>query len=96
MTRTISDLYNGVLRPASRVDRNNPALQESLGFMDRNYQSLESLLSPEQKTALEKYRDAVDEHCFLLGEQSFCDGFSLCARLLSESFHRAEETTQEP
>lgn len=96
MTKTIIDLYQGSLKPAVRIARNSRLLQESLELMAKNHQNLDLLLNEEQKPALERYHDTAEEYAFLLAEQAFCDGFSLCAKLLSESFHHAEEITAEP
>lgn len=85
MTATLSKLWYGNIAPCEQCGVNDPETRKLEILNDRNYDALCQIITPEQKEILQKYVDCRDEHLFHMMESAFCEGFSLAAKLLSES-----------
>lgn len=90
MKKTITKLWNGDLSPIEICGRNDPQIQELIRLMELSRNRLYRSLSETQKPLLENYTINTDEYISLLSEQAFCEGFSLCAKLMTEAFSTTE------
>ena len=95
MTNTIALLRNGNLDPVRYSGKNNPEITELEELLQRNLEKLETALDKNTAILFEKYASCVDEYIAVTCEQSFCDGFCLGAKILTESLHGAEALCKE-
>ena len=54
-------------------------------------EKLEENLDEMQKAIFEEYKQHMDKYFVATGEQAFCDGFSLDAKILTEALNGAEQ-----
>ena len=85
MAITLSELWYGNIAPFERCGIHNTEIKKLEILKNRNYDALCQTITPEQKELLQKYTDCRDEHLLCMMESAFCEGFSLAAKLLSES-----------
>ena len=85
MEQLIKELWYGNIAPFKRCGIHSAEVKELEILKRRNFDALCQTITPEQKEVLQKYADCRDEHLFYMLEAAFCEGFSLAAKLLSES-----------
>lgn len=90
MKTMITKLWNGDFSPIENCGKNDPQTQELIRLMELSRDKLYRSLSEAQQPLLENYTINTSEYISLLSEQAFCEGFSLCARLLTEAFSTTE------
>ncbi len=91
MSNTIEKLYEGKLEPLKSIGKSNGEMRRIGNLIERNKSKLEEMFDNDEKEIFEKYVECMDEYMLLLGEQAFCDGFCLGARILSEAVSGAEQ-----
>ncbi len=83
MKNTIIDLWYGNINPKdTKADEKE---KEIIGFIERHYNNLNSLLNDNGKDVLERFTDCYDELILDECEKAFMQGFSLAVRLMVES-----------
>ncbi|MBQ9149161.1 MAG: hypothetical protein IJX69_06310 [Oscillospiraceae bacterium] len=85
--QTIIDLWNGNIAPCEVCGSNDTEINDLLGLMKRNRESLCDTLTAPQKDAFQKYMDCTEEYLLRMLELAFRDGFCLASRLLTESLN---------
>ena len=90
MSKIISCLWNGQLDPIRYLGKNNSEMKQLEHFMQRNLDALEKVLTEHDKVLFKKYSDCVNEYIVLISEQSFCDGFSIGAKIVTDALTDAE------
>lgn len=85
MKHTIADLWNGDIAPWENCGMDNQELKELIQLMRRNREELRRELNEKQMEVLEKYIGNSEEYVYRMTEQSFCDGFCLAAKLITEA-----------
>lgn len=84
--KTIEEIWNGNIDPSSVVGKNNEEIKNVYRLIESNHQRLETALGNEKNILLlEKYKDCYTEYSALLAEQSFCDGFCLAIKIITEA-----------
>ena len=86
MSKIIEELWYGTLNPHEQFGRSNPQMRRLEALMQDHLQKLSDHLDEEGREALKKYSTCMDEYLIASGEQAFCDGFSVGARIISEAF----------
>ena len=86
MKTTIELLWNGQINPGEKCRTNDPEIDNLIALLDKNKEILETELSPQQKRRFKTYSDCAEEYISLISMHSFCEGFSLAAKLFSEAF----------
>lgn len=86
MKPTIELLWNGQINPGEKCGINDPEIDNLIELLDKNKEILEAELPPQQKKRFSIYSDCTDEYISLISMHSFCEGFSLAAKLFSEAF----------
>lgn len=89
---TITELWNGNLKPVKTLGKNNEEIKHLEKLMQQNLNKLETVLNTNEKETFEKYNDCIEEYLTICCEQAFCDGFSLGVKIISESFAEVEKT----
>lgn len=79
------------VRPFEEIGKNSDEIKELENFIEQNYKELCEELNSKQKDILQKYSECVEEYFNLLIEDSFCVGFSLSTRILTESLTKSEK-----
>ncbi|MGN1112977.1 MAG: DUF6809 family protein [Acutalibacteraceae bacterium] len=92
MTKTITQLWYGNLEPVNHSGKNNPEMKQLDVLIKRNFEKLAKSLGEKQSEILEKYTDCINEYITIVGEQSFCDGFCLGAKIIAEALSDSELT----
>lgn len=87
----LSQLLNGQVKPFEEIGKNSDEIKELEKFIEQNYKELSKELNNKQKELLGKYSECVEEYFNLLIEDSFCTGFSLSTRILTESLIKSEK-----
>ena len=83
MKNTISDLWYGNINPNDvKADEKE---KEIIGYIERYYTDLNSLLNESGKDVLERFTDCYDELISDDCEKAFIRGFTLAVRLMVES-----------
>ncbi|MBQ4645200.1 MAG: hypothetical protein IJB72_05540 [Clostridia bacterium] len=90
MRNTIEQLYMGKIEPRNVLGNGNIELRRIEILRENNHNKLKDSLDENTKIILEKYNECIDEYIFTISEQSFCDGFCLGMRILSEAIGGAE------
>lgn len=86
MNKIIKKIWNGNIDPSSVVGKNNEEIKNVYRLIESNHHKLEAILGDEKNILLlEKYRDYNTEYSALLAEQSFCDGFCLAIKIITEA-----------
>lgn len=85
MKQTLLDLWYGNIHPSSNATNKSSEISELLGYLDRHYTCLETLLDIEGKNTLEKFNDCHIEIQSITRENAFIEGFSLATKLLIEA-----------
>ena len=91
MTKTIAQLWNGNLEPVVYSGRNNPEIKKLENLMQRNLEKLEQDIDENSRKIFEKYNDCINQYLIATGEQAFCDGFCLGAKITTEALTGAEQ-----
>lgn len=91
MTETIAQLWNGTLDPIRYLGKNNPEIKNLEDLMHRNIEKLEEVLTEQQAKIFEAYSECINEYVILIGEQAFCDGFSLGTKILTEALSHVQQ-----
>ncbi len=91
MTNTIAHLWYGNLDPIRVLGKNNSEMKKLEIFIHRHFEKLEEHLDEKEKELLKKYEECVQEYLLVNGEQAFCDGFSLGAKIAFEALAWAEQ-----
>ena len=91
MSGMTSKLWNGSLAPVRQLGEGSGECKELERLMERNLETLERELSGSAKETFRKYNLCVEEYLLACCEQSFCDGFSLGARIIAEGVARTEK-----
>lgn len=91
MAKTIAQLWNGMLVPEADIKDVNPQITELKNLLERNRKHLEQNLNEKGKVILEKYNDCVTEYIDIFGEQAFCSGFCLGAKITTEALTEQNE-----
>ena len=89
----LEDLWYGNINPHETFLNGNCRFKHLLFLMGRNRDNLNDTLTEQQKEALAKYDDAINEMHSLAEEAAFHCGFSLGVRLVMEciSIHLTED-----
>lgn len=82
---TLEDLWYGNIDPHETVLKDDRRFKNLLTLMGRNRDKLSNTLTEQQKEALAKYDNAVNELHSLAELSAFRYGFSLGVRLVMES-----------
>ncbi len=90
MANIIEDLFYGNIDPISKLGYNNPELRNMEANLCRKTEEIENTLFGEEKKGVLKLIKEFNEHINALQKQSFCDGFSLGARIATEALISAE------
>ena len=91
MAKTIAQLWNGMLVPEADIKDVNPQITELKNLLERNRKHLEQNLNEKEKVILEKYNDCATEYIDIFGEQAFCSGFCLGAKITTEALTEQNE-----
>ena len=91
MLNILTQLLNGQIKPFEEIGKNSDEIKELEKFIEQNFKELNNELNTKQKEILEKYSECVEEYFNLLIEDSFCTGFSLSTRILTESLIKSEK-----
>ena len=91
MVKTIAQIWNGTLVPEADIKEDNPQIAELKNLLERNRKHLEQSLNEKEKEILEEYDDCVTEYIDILGEQAFCNGFCLGAKITTEALTEQNE-----
>lgn len=91
MTKTIVELWNGNLNPIAYLATNNKEVKNLENLMQCNLEKLENSIDEKSQEIFEKYNDCINEYINILCEQSFCDGFCLGTKIVTESLNGAEQ-----
>lgn len=91
MTKTIAQLWSGKLNPIEYLGINNKEIKNLENLMQRNLEKLENNLDEKSQEIFEKYNDCINEYISILCEQSFCDGFCLGTKIVTEALNSAEQ-----
>ena len=78
----LDELWYGNINPQEQSKDNNRAIKELLNLMGRNRDRLHESLTEEQREALEKYDDCVNEMYGLIESEIFSYAFRLGGRLM--------------
>ena len=87
----LTQLLNGQVKPFEEIGKNSDEIKELEKFIEQNFKELNNELNTKQKEILEKYSECVEEYFNLLIEDSFCTGFSLSTRILTEAIIKSEK-----
>ena len=89
----LEDLWYGNINPHETYLNGNCRFKHLLSLMGKNRDNLSDTLTEQQKEALAKYDDAINEIHSLAEETAFHCGFSLGIRLVMEciSIHLTED-----
>ena len=82
MMNILDELWYGNINPQEQSKDNNRAIKELLNLMGRNRDRLHESLTEEQREALEKYDDCVNEMYGLIESEIFSYAFRLGGRLM--------------
>ena len=82
---TLEDLWYGNINPNETILIQNRQFKHLLSLMGKSRDKLTDTFTNQQKELLEKYDDAVNEMHSLTEPSPFQYGFSLGARLVTES-----------
>ena len=82
---TLEDLWYGNINPNETILIQNRKFKHLLSLMGKNRDKLTDTLTEQQKEALDKYDEAINEMHSLAEQYAFQYGFSLGARLIVES-----------
>lgn len=82
---TLEDLWYGNINPNETILIQNRQFKHLLSLMGKSRDKLTDTFTNQQKELLEKYDDAVNEMHSLTEQSDFQYGFSLGARLVTES-----------
>lgn len=91
MVKTIAQIWNGTLVPEADIKEDNPQIKELKILLERNRKHLEQSLNEKEKEIFEKYNDSVTEYIDIFGEQAFCSGFCLGAKITTEALTEQNE-----
>lgn len=91
MLNILSQLLNGQVKPFEEIGKNSDEIKELEELITKNLNNLNEELNDKQKDILQKYSECVEEYFNLLIEDSFCTGFSLSTRILTESLIKSEK-----
>ena len=91
MLNILTQLLNGQVKTFEEIGKNSDEIKELEKFIEQNFKELNNELNTKQKEILEKYSECVEEYFNLLIEDSFCTGFSLSTRILTESLIKSEK-----
>ena len=81
----MEELWNGQIAPYKHIAQNDPEVAELEELTQKNRESLEAVLTEEQKALLKKFVSCQSDYDYLLIIHAFRMGFSLANRLLQES-----------
>ena len=81
----LEDLWYGNINPHETFLNGNCRFKHLLSLMGKNRDNLSDTLTEQQKEALAKYDDSVNEMHSIAEEAAFQYGFSLGVRLMMES-----------
>lgn len=82
---TLEDLWYGNINPNETILIQNRQFKHLLSLMGKGRDKLTDTFTNQQKELLEKYDDTVNEMHSLTEQSAFQYGFSLGARLVTES-----------
>ena len=82
---TLEDLWYGNLDPHEAILQDDKRFKSLLSLIGKNRDKLTDTLTEQQKEALDKYDDAVNELHSLAELSAFRYGFSLGIRMMTES-----------
>lgn len=82
---TLEDLWYGNINPHEAILQDDKRFKSLLSLMGKNRDKLTDTLTEQQKEALDKYDEAINEMHSLAEQYAFQYGFSLGARLIVES-----------
>ncbi len=85
MPKTITELWNGKLRPFNCVGQDDEEMKKLTELMHRQYEKLEQGLAKPLREELEAYSECTAEYGAAANEQAFCEGFRLGVRLTAEA-----------
>lgn len=91
MVKTIAQIWNGTLVPEADIKEDNPQIKELKILLERNRKHPEQSLNEKEKEIFEKYNDCVTEYIDIFGEQAFCSGFCLGAKITTEALTEQNE-----
>lgn len=91
MVKTIAQIWNGTLVPKADIKEDNPQIKELKILLERNRKHLEQSLNEKEKEIFEKYNDCLKEYIDIFGEQAFCSGFCLGAKITTEALTEQNE-----
>ncbi len=91
MVKTIAQIWNGTLVPEADIKEDNPQIKELKILLERNRKHLEQSLNEKEKEIFEKYNDRLKEYIDIFGEQAFCSGFCLGAKITTEALTEQNE-----
>lgn len=83
MNEIMESLWNGNLTPARDCGENNFEIAHLTELIEKNRADLEEKLNSQEKEALTKYAECVQEYIGLITMQAFSDGFCLASKLLT-------------
>ena len=82
---TLEDLWYGNIDPHEAILQDDKRFKSLLSLIGKNRDKLTDTLTEQQKEALDKYDDAVNELHSLAELSAFRYGFSLGIRMMTES-----------
>ena len=91
MLKAISQIWNGNLDPMQHLGEGNAEMKHLEDLIYRNYLKLEEALDEKEKEIFKKYNDYLTKYVLMNGEESFCDGFCLGARITAEALTGAQK-----
>ena len=91
VTKTIEQLWSGTLEHKMKLEENNAELKELKNLINRNGEHLSETFNEKEKEIFEKYNDCVTEYIDIFGEQAFCSGFCLGAKITTEALTEQNE-----
>ena len=84
MQQTICDLWNGEIAPGEHCGAHDTELNTLFGLMEQSREKLAAGLDENQQEFLQTYMDASEEYLLRMMELTFCEGFTLGGRLVTE------------
>ncbi|MBQ8833350.1 MAG: hypothetical protein IJ001_00305 [Oscillospiraceae bacterium] len=91
MKNALTQFWQGDLVPPHPSGGSSPELADLENLMRRNLEKLEDTLTPQQGELLKRYTDLIEEYGIVYGEQIFCTGFCMGARITTEALVGAED-----
>lgn len=91
MMNILTQILNGQVKPFEQIGEGSEEIKELEKLIERNGECLCETLNNNQKEILDKYNGCIEEYYGLLIEDAFCVGFSLSAKILTESLSKSEK-----